>query len=118
MSARALAGIRVVEFMAKGPVPLCTMMLADMGAEVIQVARFDEPRRHDPALRFTDRGKREMRVDLKQPDGLAALRRLIDRADVLVEGFRPGVMERLGLGPAPCQAGNAALVYALSLIHI
>jgi len=112
VSARALAGIRVVEFMAKGPVPLCTMMLADMGAEVIQVARFDEPRRHDPALRFTDRGKREMRVDLKQPDGLAAVRRLIDRADVLVEGFGPGVMERLGLGPAPCQAANAALVYA------
>lgn len=97
-----------------GPGPFCCMMLADMGAEVIRVDR-TEPADlglpSDPEFQFLNRGKRSIALDLKSPAALTVVKRLIEEADVLVEGFRPGVMERLGLGPAECEAINPALVY-------
>ncbi|MBO9513243.1 MAG: CoA transferase [Variovorax sp.] len=110
-----LAGVRVVEFAGIGPGPLCGMLLADMGAEVLLIERSDpgdlgmpRPRRYELA----HRGKASLRVDLKSPEGLAAARALVAAADVVIEGFRPGVMERLGLGPEDCGALNERLVYA------
>lgn len=107
-----LRGIRVVEFHAKGPVPLCTMMLADMGAEVVQVMREVAGARADPRWRYTDRAKTAEWLNLKQPADLDRARELVASADVLVEGFRPGAMERLRLGPDDCAAANPRLVYA------
>ena len=109
-----LAGTTVVEMAAIGPVPHCGLVLAEMGAGVIRLDRVGAsglgipiPPRHDALAR----GKRSVALDLKSADGLAAARTLIARADVLLEGFRPGVMERLGLGPDPCLAANPRLVY-------
>ncbi len=109
-----LAGTAVVEMAAIGPVPHCGLVLAEMGASVIRLDRIGAsdlgipvPPRHDALAR----GKRSVALDLKSPDGLDAARTLIARADVLLEGFRPGVMERLGLGPDPCLAANPRLVY-------
>lgn len=112
-----LHGLRVVEFAGIGPAPMAGMLLADMGADVALVERprvlNDKPTLLDPGrFALTHRGKRSVALDLKQPDGLAAAHRLIDRADVLIEGFRPGVMERLGLGPEVCLVRNPKLVYA------
>lgn len=107
-----LRGLRVVEFHAKGPVPLCTMMLADMGAQVVQVMRELAGARGDPRWRYTDRAKTAERLNLKQAADRERARELIAGADVLVEGFRPGAMERLGLGPDDCAALNPRLVYA------
>lgn len=109
-----LHGLKVVEMVGLGPGPFCAMMLADMGAEVI---RIDRPHRGDGVLprdvRFdlTARGRRSLAIDLKRPGATEAVLRLIEQADVLIEGFRPGVMERLGLGPDICLARNARLVY-------
>jgi alpha-methylacyl-CoA racemase len=94
-----LASLRVVEFSGLGPAPLAGQLLADMGAEVIAVDRALGP--PDPTD-INRRGKRSIALDLKAPDDLAIARALVDRADVLIEGFRPGVMERLGLGPDTC----------------
>ncbi|MFO1414518.1 MAG: CaiB/BaiF CoA-transferase family protein [Burkholderiales bacterium] len=109
-----LTGIRVLEFDAIGPGPFCGMMLADMGADVLLVDRPDDPglgfslpRRHDTMKR----GRRSLTLDLKQPGAVTAALRLAERADVLVEGFRPGVMERMGLGPDVVLARNPRLVY-------
>ncbi len=109
-----LAGTVVVEMAAIGPVPHCGLVLAEMGANVIRLDRVGAsglgipvPPRHDALAR----GKRSVALDLKSPDGLEAARTLIARADVLLEGFRPGVMERLGLGPNPCLTANPRLVY-------
>jgi alpha-methylacyl-CoA racemase len=103
-----LAGLRVVEFGGIGPAPFCGMLLADMGAEVLLLERpGGTASPHD----VTRRGKRVLALDLKAPEAVATALALLSRADALVEGFRPGVMERLGLGPAACQAGNPALVY-------
>jgi alpha-methylacyl-CoA racemase len=109
-----LTGVRVIEFEAIGPGPFCGMLLADMGADVLLVDRPDDPqlgfsreRRHDVMLR----GRRSLTLDLKSPHAVAAARLLCDRADALVEGFRPGVMERLGLGPDVLLARNPKLVY-------
>lgn len=115
-----LAGVHVLEFAGIGPAPFCGMVLADLGAEVV---RLDRPghSRDDAGLdavagsgRFDalGRGKRSVSIDLKAPAGAAAARRLAVRADVLIEGFRPGVMERLGLGPGPLLDANPKLVYA------
>jgi alpha-methylacyl-CoA racemase len=104
-----LAGIRVVEVAGIGPGPFCAMVLADLGADVVRVDRASEVGRAGPPL--LGRGRRSVAVDLKQPEGLDVLLRLADRADVLVEGFRPGVAERLGFGPDVCLARNPALVY-------
>jgi len=106
----ALKGIRVVEMGAIGPGPFCAMMLSDLGAEVVRVDRLAHKgsgdRRH-----VLNRGRRSLAIDLKQPQGVEALLRVVDGADVLIEGFRPGVMERLGLGPDICRERNPRLVY-------
>jgi alpha-methylacyl-CoA racemase len=136
-----LAGVGIIEVQGRGPGPFAAMMLADLGADVIRVARAgdvpvsvdgsggdassggDGPGGHGDnpmqrmikghrAIDLVARGRRSIAVDLKHPDGAAALLRLVDRADVLLEGFRPGVAERLGLGPDACQARNPRLVYA------
>ena len=94
-----LASLRVVEFSGLGPAPLAGQLLADLGADVITVDR--KPAPADPAD-INRRGKRSIVLDLKDPEGLANARRLIAASDILIEGFRPGVMERLGLGPETC----------------
>ena len=109
-----LSGVRVLEFEAVGPAPFCNMMLSDMGADVLLIDRLDDPRLGIERERWYDvllRGRRSVTLDLKSADGLAAALALADRADVLVEGFRPGVMERLGLGPDVLLARNLKLVY-------
>ena len=108
-----LDGIRVVELASLAPAPFGCMILADLGAEVVQVARADgsgpgAPAPADPLAR----GRRSIGVDLKAAAGIDVLLRLADTADVLVEGFRPGVAERLGCGPEVCTARNPRLVYA------
>ena len=109
-----LKGIRIVEIAGVGPGPFCAMMLADMGAEVIRVDRVEPIELgidKAPRYELLNRGRRSVAIDLKRPDGVEAVRRLAGRADGLIEGFRPGVMERLGLGPEPCLAANPRLVY-------
>jgi alpha-methylacyl-CoA racemase len=107
-----LAGIRVVELAGIGPGPFCGMLLADLGAEVIRV---DRPAGVSPALPsfadVTGRGKRSLIADLKDPRGLEVVLGLVERADALIEGYRPGVTERLGLGPDACWRRNPRLVY-------
>ena len=104
-----LQGLRVIEMAAIGPGPFCAMMLADMGADVIRVDR----KAPGPGTPFNavDRGRRSIAVDLKQAGAADVVLRLIDQADVLIEGFRPGVMERLGLSPETCLLRNPRLVY-------
>ena len=104
-----LAGTRVVEVAAIGPAPFCAMLLADLGAEVVRVDRAAEVGQVPPAL--LGRGRRSVAVDLKDPAGVDLLLRLADDADVLLEGFRPGVAERLGFGPDVVLGRNPALVY-------
>lgn len=108
-----LAGIRVLEFAGLGPGPFGCMLLADLGADVIRVNR-PEPSGNSGERSFDtlNRGRRLLPVDLKTEDGAALVRRLAAAADVLVEGFRPGVAERLGFGPEVCLAANPRLVYA------
>ncbi|MFZ6846509.1 CaiB/BaiF CoA transferase family protein [Undibacterium sp. RuTC16W] len=109
-----LSGVRVIEIAGIGPAPFCGMLLADMGAEVILIerktSRFGDPL--DLAENaIVNRGKRSLALDLKDPQALQALLHLITSADALIEGMRPGVMERLGLGPEVCHAVNPKLVY-------
>src|SRR5215470_15444108 len=109
-----LSGIRIVEIAGIGPGPFCAMMLADLGADVIRVDRAERaraPRMPGPNLDLLNRGRRSVGVDLKSPAGVEVVLRLVERADALIEGFRPGVMERLGLGPEVCLARNPRLVY-------
>jgi alpha-methylacyl-CoA racemase len=109
-----LEGIRVVEVAGIGPGPFCAMMLADMGAEVLRVDRAQSARGGDPGrppLDVLNRGRRSIAVDLKNPDGVETVLRLVEKADALIEGFRPGVAERLGIGPDTCLARNPGLVY-------
>jgi alpha-methylacyl-CoA racemase len=108
-----LEGVRVAEFAGIGPGPFTGMMLADMGAEVLRLVRPDAGLGRFPEGRYDvhQRGKRTLRLDLKTPEGAALALRLVERADCLIEGFRPGVMERLGLGPDECLARNPRLVY-------
>jgi len=118
---RPLEGIRVIDFSTLLPGPLATLLLAEAGAEVIKIERpgdGDEMRLYGPKLgtdgvnfALLNRGKRSIAIDLKAPGALARLRPLIERADILVEQFRPGVMERLGLGPATLEAVNPRLIY-------
>ncbi|MHB9755972.1 CaiB/BaiF CoA transferase family protein [Streptomyces sp. BYX5S] len=110
MSAGPLAGVRVVELGGIGPAPFCGMLLADLGAEVIRVDRPAEAGRPSPHP-VLQRGRRSVAVDLKSPEGAAAARQLIGRCDAVIEGFRPGVAERLGLGPDVLLAVNPKLVY-------
>jgi alpha-methylacyl-CoA racemase len=107
-----LAGLRIVEFAGLGPGPFCAMMLADHGAEVTRVARIGGTVMDtDSAGDFWNRSRKNISVDLKSAEGVALVRRLCASADGLIEGFRPGVMERLGLGPDALLADNAKLVY-------
>ncbi|TNC10961.1 CoA transferase [Methylobacterium terricola] len=104
-----LAGLRVVEFAGIGPGPFAAMLLADMGADLV---RLDRPGGADPySKNVVSRGRPTVTVDLKDPADLAGALALLDRADALIEGFRPGVMERLGLGPDTVLARNPRLVY-------
>jgi alpha-methylacyl-CoA racemase len=106
-----LAGVRVVELAGRGPGPFGVMILSDLGAEVTRVVGPKKdlwPRKID----LVSRGRQLVPADLKDPDGLASALRLIDEADVVVEGFRPGVAERLGLGPDACLQRNPRLIYA------
>jgi alpha-methylacyl-CoA racemase len=137
-----LAGTKVVELQGRGPGPFAAMLLADLGADVVRIVRPDDVATGGPGEpggpdgpdgpddpsgdeRFAERmlrghrqidllarGRRSIAIDLKHPDGLATALRLIERADVLVEGYRPGVTERLGLGPDACLERNPGLVYA------
>ncbi|MEM8606244.1 MAG: CaiB/BaiF CoA-transferase family protein [Myxococcota bacterium] len=105
-----LEGIRVIEVEGIGPCPFAGMMLADLGAEVIRVGR-PQPSQLQAAFDLMSRGKKSILLDLKKPEGSAALLEVVKTADVLIEGFRPGVMERLGVGPEPCLAANPKLVF-------
>ena len=109
-----LQGLRVVEFAGIGPAPMAAMLLADMGAEVIRIDRLEpsklgltKPDRYN----LMQRGRQSAAIDLKQPEGVALALRLIEQSDALIEGFRPGTMERLGLGPDTVLARNPRLVY-------
>ncbi len=108
-----LSGLRVIEIAGIGPTPFAGMMLADMGAEVLRIERIDKVHRFGRnAFRGTlDRGKATVNVDLKSTAGHQFLELLVARSDALIEGFRPGVMERLGLGPDVCLGVNPRLVY-------
>jgi len=109
-----LAGIRVIELAGIGPGPFAAMMLSDMGADVVRVERAHAVRGPAPDVPGWDvlqRGRRNLALDLKHPDGVAALLSLVERADALLEGFRPGVMERMGVGPDVCLARNPKLVF-------
>lgn len=113
MTYAVLSGLRVVEFDAIGPAPFCGMMLADHGASVVRVARPGgqpgvlDAGDHDLLLR----GRLPIALDLKSPADLVHARELVSAAHILIEGYRPGVMERLGLGPDVCLAANPSLVY-------
>ncbi|MBR0671428.1 CaiB/BaiF CoA transferase family protein [Neoroseomonas soli] len=104
-----LHGLRVLEIAGIGPGPFCCTMLADLGAEVLRIDRPDGPPGNPADV--LGRGRRSLALDLKKPAAVETLLRLVERADVLVEGFRPGVMERLGLGPEACHARNPRLVF-------
>jgi alpha-methylacyl-CoA racemase len=109
-----LDGYRVVELVGIGPGPFAAMMLADMGAEVLRVDRASAVGRRgpaDPRSDFLMRGRRSVGVDLKSPEGVEVLLELAERADALIEGFRPGVAERIGIGPEACLERNPRLVY-------
>ena len=109
-----LQGLRVIELAGIGPGPFCAMLLADLGADVVRIDRTEASDLGLPMDRRYDvngRNRRSAALDLKSASGRAAVLRLVARADVLIEGFRPGVAERLGLGPAECHALNPRLVY-------
>ena len=110
----ALDGVRVIELAGIGPGPFCGMMLADMGADVVRIDRAASVRGGDPdrpPAFVNGRGRRSVGVDLKSDAGREVVLRLVEGADVVFEGFRPGVAERLGIGPDDCLARNPALVY-------
>lgn len=109
-----LAGIKVVELASIGPIPFCGMVLSDMGGDVVRVDKLADAATADPSRApgtVLDRGRRSIALDLKAAAGLEVVLRLVDDADVLIEGYRPGVAERLGVGPADCHGRNARLVY-------
>jgi len=104
-----LSGVKVVEFAGIGPGPFCGMLLADMGADVVRIDR--KGGGGGSKYEVSARGRRSIAMNLKKPEAVEAVLKLIEGADMLQEGFRPGVMERLGLGPDVCLARNAKLVY-------
>lgn len=115
MAAGPLAGTRIIEVAGLGPSPFCALMLADMGAEVLRVDRaasvVPPEQFQPPADVHLNRGRRSVGLDLKNPEGVEVLLRLAERANALTEGFRPGVAERLGIGPDECMGRNPGLVY-------
>jgi alpha-methylacyl-CoA racemase len=112
-----LQGLRIIEFAALGPAPMGAMLLADLGAEILRIERRPAAtdrsgfQLFDPETDILLRGRRVLRLDLKRAEDVAAAQLLIDQADALIEGYRPGVMERLGLGPETCLERNPRLVY-------
>src|SRR5512138_3963774 len=109
-----LQGMKVVELAGIGPGPFCAMLLADLGADVIRVDRTTDPGlgiKKPVAFDLYNRSRRSIAVDLKNPQGVDTVLRLVAQADALIEGFRPGVTERLGLGPDVCLTRNPRLVY-------
>jgi alpha-methylacyl-CoA racemase len=109
-----LSGVRIIEMAGIGPAPFCGMLLADMGAEVLRIDRLatvDIGIPVPPKYDLLNRNKRSLALDLKSAEGRRTVLRLIEQADALIEGFRPGVMERLGLGPEPSLKANPRLVY-------
>jgi alpha-methylacyl-CoA racemase len=115
-----LSGVKILEIAALGPAPFASMMLADMGAEVLRIDRTDGTEilrflsaegGDAPPLDFLSRGRRSVSLDLKSPDGVELLLKLVEVADVIIEGFRPGVMERLGAGPEVCLARNPQIIF-------
>jgi alpha-methylacyl-CoA racemase len=115
MASGPLAGIRIVELGSIGPGPFCGLVLADLGADVLRIDRATGGGlvgpNDDPRAELMQRGRRSVAVDLKHPDGAGVILDLVQRADVFFEGFRPGVCERLGIGPDACLARNPRLVY-------
>lgn len=113
MTTGPLSGVKVLEIASIGPGPFCGILLADLGADVVRVDRPGGggitlvPRAED----LLNRGKRSIAVDLSQPGGAETVLSLVDHADILFEGFRPGVAERLGIGPDPCLARRPQIVY-------
>ncbi len=109
-----LAGVKIVELAGIGPGPFCAMLLADMGADIVRVDRTtkaDLGVARAPKHDLLNRGRRSVAVDLKTKEGVETVLRLVEQADALIEGYRPGVTERLGLGPDDCMARNSRLVY-------
>ncbi len=109
-----LSGYKIVEFAGIGPAPMCAMLLSDMGAEVLRVDRAEDANLGIPTeakYGVLNRGRRSVAIDLKKKEGAEVALKLIAKADAVLEGFRPGVMERLGLGPDVCMARNPRLVF-------
>jgi alpha-methylacyl-CoA racemase len=109
-----LSGYKIVEFAGIGPAPMCAMLLADMGADVLRIDRAEDAALGislDAKYSLLSRGRKSVAIDLKKPEGVAAAMKLVERADALLEGFRPQVMERLGLGPDECLKRNPKLIY-------
>ena len=106
-----LNGYRIVEMAGLGPAPFCAMLLSDMGADVVRIDREGGSNPLDLEIDVLNRGRRSVALNLKTPEGIATALALITRADAVIEGYRPGVMERLGLGPEECLAKNPCLVY-------
>jgi len=106
-----LTGVKIIEFQGIGPGPFCGMMLSDMGADVVRIDRKVRNGTGGTKFEIGGRGRRSVSVDLKKPEAIEACLKLIDKADIVFEGFRPGVMERLGLGPDICLKRNKRLVY-------
>jgi len=106
-----LNGYRIVEMAGLGPAPFCAMLLSDMGADVIRIDREGGTNPLELEVDVLNRGRRSVALNLKTPEGIATALALIARADAVIEGYRPGVMERLGLGPDACLAKNPRLVY-------
>ena len=109
-----LSGNKIVEFAGIGPAPMCAMLLADMGADVLRIDRAEDAALGvalETKYSLLSRGRKSVAIDLKKPEGAAAAMKLIEKADALLEGFRPQVMERLGLGPDECLKRNPRLIY-------
>jgi alpha-methylacyl-CoA racemase len=113
-----LHGVKIVEFVALGPAPMGAMILADLGADIISIQRRHTadnnltPPLFDPKVDILRRNQKGMALNLKEPAGIRAALRLVEGADVLIEGFRPGTMEKLGLGPELCLSKNPRLIYS------
>lgn len=115
LRAGPLSGVRIIEMAGIGPAPMCGMLLADLGAEILRIDRphvaADLGIKRPLETNFVLRGRQTIRVNLKRTEGVELVLALLERSDALIEGFRPGVMERLGLGPKPCLTHNPRLVY-------
>ena len=109
-----LSGYRVIELAGIGPAPMCAMLLSDMGADVVRIDRLADAGlgvQVQTKYSLLNRGRRSVALDLKRPEATDTVLRMVEKADALIEGFRPGVMERLGLGPDVCLSRNPRLVY-------